>query len=131
MIEHVWRRVRLNPKVDALYIATCDADIEKAAQGFGAEVIMTSDKHERCTDRISEACTKLVHDGVEFDLVLNIQGDEPLLHPDSIDVLVAPFLEDETVSCVNLIEKLEARPDIIDPNNVKSVFDCNGRALYF
>ena len=54
MIEHVWQRVKLNQRVDQLYIATCDKEVKESAEGFGAEVIMTSDKHERCTDRIAE-----------------------------------------------------------------------------
>ena len=84
MIEHVWQRVKLNKNISDVYIATCDDEIREVAENFGADVIMTSDRHERCTDRIAEACQILVSRKVEFNIVLNIQGDEPLLNPDTI-----------------------------------------------
>lgn len=131
MIEHVWQRVSLNKNVRDTYIATCDDEIKISAESFGAKSIMTSDKHVRCTDRIAEACLKLLDHGETFDVVLNIQGDEPLLNPDSLDLLIDPFKEDENISCVNLIEKLENEDEILDRNNVKAIFDRRGFALYF
>jgi len=131
MIEHVWQRVRLNNKVDSVYIATCDPEIRTAADNFGAEVIMTSDTHQRGTDRIAEGCLKLLNSGNNFDIVLNIQGDEPLLNPSSLDLLVKPFYSEMNISCVNLIENLESEYEINDYNNVKVIFDQKGFALYF
>lgn len=131
MIEHVWRRVRLNKNISDIYIAACDTEIEEKALSFGAKVIMTSSKHTRCTDRIAEACQKLDKAGAAFDVVLNIQGDEPMLDPDTLDLLVKPFLEEKDISCVNLIENLEGEEEINNYNNVKVVFDQNGFALYF
>jgi 3-deoxy-manno-octulosonate cytidylyltransferase (CMP-KDO synthetase) len=131
MIEHVWQRVRLNNNIDAVYIATCDLEIKSVAESFGADVIMTSDKHQRGTDRIAEGCLKLIKDGKDFDIVFNIQGDEPLLNPNTLDLLIKPFLEEKDISCVNLIENLENKDEINDYNNVKAIFDQKGFALYF
>ena len=131
MIEHVWQRIKLNQRIDHVYIATCDQEINEVAEGFGAEVIMTSDRHERCTDRIAEACLKLIDAGKNFDIVLNIQGDEPLLHPNALDLIMKPFIEEDGIDCVNLIETLEDEQDMLDQNNVKVIFDQKGFALYF
>lgn len=131
MIEHVWQRVKLNKDVSDIYIATCDKQIQETAKAFGAKVIMTSDKHTRCTDRIAEACLKLTKEGSDFDVVLNIQGDEPLLNPDTLDLLIKPFVEEKGINCVNLIENLEGEEEINSYNNVKAIFDQQGFALYF
>lgn len=131
MIEHVWQRVKMNPRIQSVYIATCDAEIKNVAEDFGAEVIMTSSKHERCTDRIAEACLKLLEMNNRFDVVLNVQGDEPLLKPDVLDLLIEPFIAGDNVQCVNLIEVLDGEENILDRNNVKAIFDQKGFALYF
>ena len=131
MIEHVWRRVTMNPRINSTYIATCDEEIRNTAEGFGAEVIMTASTHERGTDRIAEACEILINRGRDFDIVLNIQGDEPLLHPASLDLLIEPYFSDEIISSVNLIEDLEGEDEINSYNNVKTVFDQQGFVLYF
>ena len=131
MIEHVWQRVMLNDIISQVYIATCDDEIKEVAENFGAKAIMTSDKHVRCTDRIAEACMKLLDIGEDFEIILNIQGDEPLLHPGSLDLILKPFIEEENILCVNLIERLESEKEILDMNNVKAIFDRKGFALYF
>ena len=131
MIEHVWRRVTMNPRVNSTYIATCDEEIRQTVEGFGAEVIMTASIHQRGTDRVAEACEILISEGRDVDIVLNIQGDEPLLNPASLDLLIEPYFSDETNSCVNLIENLEGEEAINSYNNVKTVFDQQGFALYF
>lgn len=131
MIEHVWQRVKSCKHVSALFIVTCDNEIREAAEKFGAEVIMTSNKHERCTDRIAEGCQKLLESGEDFDIVLNIQGDEPLLNPLTIDLLCKPFIDKNNIPCVNLIERLSFEEEIKNKNNVKVIFDQNNNALYF
>lgn len=131
MIEHVWQRVMLNEKISHVYIATCDDEIKEVAESFGAKALMTSDRHVRCTDRIAEACRNLLDDGESFDIILNIQGDEPLLNPGSLDLIIRPFMEEKNISCVNLIEKLENEEEILDRNNVKAIFDQRDFALYF
>ena len=80
MIEHVYRRVKLAKEIDEIFVATCDREIALAAEKFGAHSIMTSDQHTRGTDRVAEAAH-----GLEADIVINVQGDEPLVDPDSLD----------------------------------------------
>jgi 3-deoxy-manno-octulosonate cytidylyltransferase (CMP-KDO synthetase) len=131
MIEHVWQRVKMNPQVDDVYIATCDEEIRRTAESFGAGVIMTASTHQRGTDRIAEACEILVRQGNPFDIALNVQGDEPLLNPETLDLLIAPYAREKGIACVNLIETLEGDEEIASYNNVKTVFDRHGNALYF
>lgn len=131
MIEHVWQRVKMNKMINDAYIATCDAEIKNAAEKFGAKAIMTSDKHQRGTDRIAEGCAKLLNSGKDFDIAVNVQGDEPLLNPQSLDLLIDPFVNEKNITCVNLIENLEGGEAINNYNNVKVVFDQNNFALYF
>jgi len=102
-----------------------------AATEFGANVIMTSDTHQRGTDRVAEACSMLIKEGKDFDVALNIQGDEPLFNPETIDLLVKPFLEEKDISCVNLIESLEGEDEINSYNNVKVIFDQQKFVVYF
>lgn len=130
MIEHVYKRSAMSPSLDGLYIATCDNEIVKAAQDFGGEAIMTSSSHTRCTDRVAEAYRNI---NCDADILVIIQGDEPLLHPDMIDLAVAPLLNNEgrDIFCVNLAAKIKERAEFEDPNEVKVVFDKNMRALYF
>jgi len=131
MIEHVWQRTKLNKRVDEIYIATCDKEIKECAESFGAKVIMTGDQHERCTERIAEACQILLDQGEDFDMVINIQGDEPLLNPSSLDLIIEPFLNDSTVETVNLIEDLKDDSEIHSVNTVKAIFNKNNDAIYF
>jgi 3-deoxy-manno-octulosonate cytidylyltransferase (CMP-KDO synthetase) len=131
MIEHVWQRTQLNTRIDEVYIATCDEKIKKVAENFGAKVIMTGSNHVRCTERVAEACSYLINNGDDFDIILNIQGDEPLLHPKTLDLLIDPFLKTNHINSVNLIEPLETEDDVQNYNNVKVVFDKNNFVLYF
>jgi len=130
MIEHVWQRVKLNKNIDSVYIATCDEAIKKAGKKFGADVVMTSDKHVRCTDRISEGCKNIIKKGYDFDIVINVQGDEPLLKPDVLDLLIKPLIKEDS-SVANLIEELKDENEINYYNNVKAIFDTQYNALYF
>ncbi len=125
MIEHIYKRVALSKMLDATYIATCDEEIREVAEGFGAAVIMTADTHERASDRVAEAVEDL-----DADLVVMVQGDEPMTHPDMIDAAVHPFREDPKLGCVNLVRRIEHETDFTDPNTIKVVMDQLGNALY-
>lgn len=125
MIEHVYRRTRLSDAVDGTYIATPDTEIQEAAEAFGAHVIMTG-SHSRATDRVAEAAEDL--DG---EIVIVMQGDEPLVYPVMIDDAVEPMLEDPSIGCVNLGKEIDEAEDFRDPNNVKVVVDREWNALYF
>jgi 3-deoxy-manno-octulosonate cytidylyltransferase (CMP-KDO synthetase) len=125
MIEHVYRRCKLSPVLTEVVVATCDREIRDCVEGFGGRVIMTSSKHERGTDRIAEAASKL--DG---DIVVNIQGDEPLIHPDMIKSAVAPLLRNKHLRCVNLMATIDDPADFADHNEIKVLFDLKRDALY-
>lgn len=126
MIEHVYKRSKLSRSLDELYVATCDSEIAEVVRGFGGQAIMTSPDHERCTDRICEAVGAL-----DCDIVVNIQGDEPMIYPDMIDAAVAPLVENPELVCVNLMALLKTTAEHEDPNEVKVVVDCDNFALYF
>jgi len=126
MIEHVYRRCNMCSKLDELFVATCDQEIFNCVKDFGGTAIMTSSEHERCTDRISEAIT-----GFNADIVVNIQGDEPMVFPDMIDDAIAPLLEDDTVVCSNLMAPILTDKEFEDPNEVKVVVNGSNDALYF
>lgn len=125
MIEHIYKRVALSTVLDATYIATCDEEIRRVAEGFGATVIMTADTHERASDRVAEAVAHL-----EADLIVMVQGDEPMTHPDMIDAAVKPFADDPEIGCVNLVRRIEQESDFRDPNTIKVVMDQSNNAIY-
>ena len=125
MIEHVRRRVSLCSSIDDVIVATCDEAIEKVVHGFGGRVIMTSDKHVRCTDRVAEAIS-----GVDADIVVNVQGDEPTVLPAQLDVLVDEFRKNELLKCANLAAPLTV-DELANKDIVKVVFDTDHYALYF
>jgi len=126
LVEHVRRRVSLCNAIDEVYVATCDAEIKDAVEGFGGKVIMTSSAHERCTDRIEEAATRL-----EADIIVNVQGDEPLISPVSIKELVMPLQEKDEILAACLIYPIANPEDLNDPNTVKAVLDKDNFVIYF
>ena len=125
MLEHIYKRVTLSNALDATYIATCDEEIRQAAQSFGAAVIMTADTHERASDRVAEAVA-----GIDAELIVMVQGDEPMTHPEMIDAAVAPFRDDPQLGCVNLVRRIENEVDFYDVNTIKVVLNQQGDALY-
>lgn len=126
MIEHIYKRVAMSKSLDATYIATCDEEIRQAAESFGAPVIMTADTHERASDRVAEAVTHVP----DAELIVMVQGDEPMTHPDMIDAAVAPFKQDPRLGCVNLVRKIDHEADYLDANTIKVVMNMNNDALY-
>ncbi|MBK6617382.1 MAG: 3-deoxy-manno-octulosonate cytidylyltransferase [Nitrosomonas sp.] len=125
MLEHVYKRVAMSHSLAATYIATCDEAIQQAATAFGARVIMTSDRHERASDRVAEAAAQ-----VDGDLIVMVQGDEPMVHPEMINAAVAPFHHDLQLACVNLVRRIDNKDDFHSPNTIKVVMDRQGNALY-
>jgi 3-deoxy-manno-octulosonate cytidylyltransferase (CMP-KDO synthetase) len=128
MIEHVFRRSMLNRRFSEICVATCDREIAAASEAFGCRAIMTSDAHQRGTDRVAEAAQS-----VDADIIVNIQGDEPLIHPDIFDELLAPFDDSRNadLGCTNLMAALQTDEEQDSLNNVKVVVDLRGRAMYF
>lgn len=125
MLEHVYQRVAMSQSLSATYIATCDEAIHQAATAFGAPVIMTADSHERASDRIAEAAAH-----TDADLIVMVQGDEPMVHPSMIDAAIAPFHHDPQLGCVNLTKRINDQADFRNPNTIKVVMDQQGNALY-
>jgi 3-deoxy-manno-octulosonate cytidylyltransferase (CMP-KDO synthetase) len=126
LIEHVYRRVEQAGLIERILVATDDERIAQAVQQFGGNVIMTRIDHQSGTDRLAEAAAGLPPDA----LVVNVQGDEPMIEPEVIDRAVAAArLGDAEI--VTLMTKLTDRAAIDDPNRVKVVVDRNGFALYF
>ena len=126
MIEHVYRRAAMSPCLSAVYVATCDQEIMDAVQSFGGHAVMTSAAHQRASDRIAEAAA-----GLDADIIVMVQGDEPMVVPEMIDLAVEPLLSDPTVQCVNLAGRIESLEEFRDPNTIKVVMDPHGDALYF
>jgi 3-deoxy-manno-octulosonate cytidylyltransferase (CMP-KDO synthetase) len=125
MVEHVYRRTKLSETVDGTYVATPDEEIREEAESFGAEVIMTGE-HSRATDRVAEAAESL-----DSDIVIVMQGDEPLVYPEMVDAAVEPMIADDSIQCVNLGKAIESEEEFRDQNNVKVVVDKEWNALYF
>ena len=121
----------MSRNLDSVYVATCDEEIKDYIESVGGTAIMTSDKHERCTDRIAEAAEKIIADtGSDVDIIVNIQGDEPMIFPEMIDELVRPMLEDSSLVTTNLMSAITTREEHKDPDVVKVVVDRNNDALY-
>ena len=125
MIEHIYRRVSMSKSLEATYIATCDKEIKQAAQNFGAPVIMTANTHERASDRVAEATAQ-----IDADLIVMVQGDEPMTHPKMIDTAVAPFKDDLQLDCVNLVKSIDNEADFYSANTIKVIMNQCGDALY-
>ncbi|MBA4142267.1 MAG: 3-deoxy-manno-octulosonate cytidylyltransferase [Nitrosospira sp.] len=125
MLEHVYKRVALSNSLDATYIATCDEEIRRVAEDFGAPVIMTSDTHERASDRVAEAAA-----GMDAELIVMVQGDEPMTRPEMIDEAVEPFRHEPQLGCVNLARSIDNKADFLDFNTIKVVMNQRGDALY-
>jgi 3-deoxy-manno-octulosonate cytidylyltransferase (CMP-KDO synthetase) len=132
MIEHVVRRALMCDSLAAVYVATCDEEIRRVVEGFGGSVVMTSAAHERASDRTAEATEILesIH-GIESEIVVMIQGDEPMITPNMIEAAVAPMINHPEVVCVNLVRRILNREDYVDPNTIKIVMNARRDALYF
>lgn len=128
LIQLVWEQCSKCSRLDELVIATDDERILAAAEGFGAKAVMTSPEHPTGTDRLAEAVRSL--SGAE--IIVNIQGDEPLIDPALIDELAAVMAADATLDMATAANPLDpADPAVQDPNVVKVVTTLDGRALYF
>ncbi|MDA8413373.1 MAG: 3-deoxy-manno-octulosonate cytidylyltransferase [Desulfobacteraceae bacterium] len=126
MIQHVYERTCRASLVTRVIVATDDPRIADVVARIGGEVIMTSASHETGTDRLAEVAL-----GLDSDLVVNVQGDEPLIDPAMIDQAIEPFLADPELRMGTLKTRILCLHDFLSPNVVKVVTDVNGYALYF
>jgi len=132
MIEHVYRRVSINTKLSMTAVATCDREIADFIESIGGRVVMTSDKHERASDRCAEALNILENEeGKFFEIVVMVQGDEPMTRPEMVTEALQPMIDDPNVLVVNLLGKIKSIEEFEDRNCIKVVSDLKGDALYF
>ncbi|AXR65029.1 3-deoxy-manno-octulosonate cytidylyltransferase [Leptospira mayottensis] len=125
MIEHVRRRVEMSSAVDEVIVATCDEIIKQRVESFGGKSVMTSDVHRGCIDRVAEAALY-----VKGDIIIVVQGDEPLILPSMLEDLVKPMLVDRSIYCTNLVTKIVDEEEFQSPNAPKVVVDKNWDLLY-
>ena len=126
MIEHVYQRAAAAPPVDAVLVATDDARIAMVVERFGGTVRMTRSIHRTGTDRIAEVAADLA-----CEIVVNVQGDLPLLEPGMIAQVVEPLERDPALPMATLRRPIVDQADLTNPNIVKVVADRDGNALYF
>lgn len=126
MMEWVYKRTKLS-NLDEVVVATDDERIYKEVERFGGKAILTSKEHENGTSRIAEVCTKYE----DYDVIVNVQGDEPLIEPEMINSIINSFKEDDTISMSTLKYKIDTMEEIENPNYVKVITDKKGYALYF
>lgn len=126
MILHVVKRARQAAAIQRVIVATDDERVFNVVKAAGEEVWMTSSEHRTGTDRLAEVAAQL-----DAEIIVNVQGDEPLIEPATIDAAVAPLLADRSLVMSTTSEPLELAADVLNPNVVKVVTDAAGFALYF
>jgi 3-deoxy-manno-octulosonate cytidylyltransferase (CMP-KDO synthetase) len=132
MIGHCFIRSKMCKTLNEVYVATCDQEIFDYIEGIGGNAVMTADTHERASDRTAEALEKIEKaTGKKVDIVVMLQGDEPMVTPKMIELAVQPLLDDPEIKISNLMAEMESVEEHEDPNEVKVVVDKNNNALYF
>ena len=126
MIEHVYRRAAAASSVAEVIVATDDLRIATRVNEFGGRVRLTKATHQSGTDRLAEIVA-----GMDVDIVVNVQGDEPLIDPRAIDQAVAPLLSDPSIQMTTLYKRITQPAELLDNNVVKVVVDRAGFAMYF
>ncbi len=130
MIEHAFLRARLYPHWDGLFLCTCDQEIYDFAKSKGWPVLMTSDKHTRALDRVAEAAEVCGMSVQDDDIVINVQGDEPMLQPDMIATCIQPMLDRADVPATILTMPIAEEEIFLNPDAVKLINNSHGEILY-
>ena len=132
MIGHCYFRTKMSESLDNVYIATCDMAIKQYSDTIGAPCIMTSDTHERASDRIAEAMLKIEQEeNTRNEIVVLVQGDEPMLHPEMVDATVDALVNDKSILVANGVAPILREVDFDDPNEIKVVMNQQNEAIYF
>jgi 3-deoxy-manno-octulosonate cytidylyltransferase (CMP-KDO synthetase) len=132
MIGHVYERVSQNSLLTTTAVATCDDEIADYIKSIGGRVVMTGSHHERASDRCAEALAILEkEEAITYDIVVMVQGDEPMTDAEMISEAVNPMLDDPAIKVVNLLGQIESIEEFEDRNCIKVVTDLAGNALYF
>ena len=132
MLGHIYHRSNMCNDLQELYVTTCDEEIANYIKGIGGKVIMTSEKHNRAIDRLSEAVIKIEEQTNEkIDIVVMISGDEPMVTEQMISNALSPMIIDEELNVVSLMTEIKNIDEFNSPNSIKVVVDINNYALYF
>ena len=130
MIGHCYLRSRMSKTLSDCWVATPDSEIFEYIESIGGKPVMTSHNHEMCNDRVVEAVVKIEDmSDKKIDIVVNIQGDLPMVFPDMIDDTVKPLTDDRRIKCSTMMDVIESIEDFLDPNRVKVVVDLNQNAI--
>ena len=131
MLNHVWQRAKLYNKWDYLSIATCDEEILEYSNKNNFECMMTGSHHTRALDRVAEAITKLQNIEInDEDIIVNVQGDEPMIHPEMFDVLIDPILNNNNIKATILSMPIVEESIWRNPDTVKIIHNKRGKILY-
>lgn len=127
MVQHVYERVKAAKLVDRVIVATDDDSILETVHTFGGEAVMTPKEVRTGSDRIAIVAKNLPDAG----LIVNVQGDEPLIDPRMVDEAIKPLVQDKKIRVGTLVKKITSAEELSNPNVVKVVLDQNGDAIYF
>ena len=132
MIGHVYERVKQCQLLADVIVATCDNEIKDYIESIGGKAVMTSDQHERASDRCAEALTYIEKEcKLQYDIVVMVQGDEPMTHPEMVSEVLRPMMNNEKILVANLIGNIRSVEEFHDRNCIKVVCDQEDNALYF
>jgi len=132
MIGHCFKRSKMSDLLNEVYVATCDKEIFDYIESIGGKAVMTADTHERASDRTAEALLKIEDStGEKVDIVVMLQGDEPMITPEMIQAAVQPLIDNKDIKISNLYAKINTIAEFEDPNEVKVVVDKEEFAIYF
>lgn len=130
MIGHCYKRANLSSLLNECYVATPDQEIYNYIDSIGGKAVMTSHNHEMCNDRVVEA-VKIIEDEkqIKFDIVVNIQGDLPMIFPDMVDELIKPIIQEENIGTTTMMDEVKTLEEFLDPNRVKVIIDLHNNAI--
>lgn len=134
LIQHVYERVKRADKIEEVYVATDNDEIYRVVESFGGKAVMTLTSHKSGTDRIAEALLKIeetLSGSLKSEIIVNVQGDEPMIKPQMVNEVVEVLLEDSKADIGTLVKKIEDLAEVTNPNIVKAVFNKEGFALFF
>jgi len=130
MIGHCYKRTNMSELLTECYVATPDNEIFDYIESIGGKAVMTSHSHEMCNDRVAEAVNIIESEKkASFNIVVNVQGDLPMIFPEMVDELIKPIINDEDVRTTTMVDEVKTLDDFLDPNRVKVVLDLNSNVM--
>tara|TARA_B100000315_G_C14519849_1_gene561021 strand:- start:353 stop:1120 length:768 start_codon:yes stop_codon:yes gene_type:complete len=130
MIGHCYKRTAMSDLLDECYVATPDQEIYEYIESINGEAVMTSHSHEMCNERVVEALHIIENKTqTQFDIIVNIQGDLPMVFPEMVDELIKPIIQDKSIQTTTMMDKVKTLEEFLDPNRVKVVIDLNKNAV--